>query len=203
MNQSAPTVQLSLYQPSDDSMKQVKRNTAGARRYLRKGSRIAPSTSKEQHVLNLAVMLMEDQGMLDWAIAFTNANKQLGCTSLKHGVKVLYFSRAHINNDSWDEVEDTVRHELAHALEFELFGLMNGHGPRWRRLAAELGAKPERTLKNKAAMGHRDYKWKLMYGNEVLAGYFRYPAAKARSLSTLQVAGRPETKGNIRLVEVI
>src|SRR5262249_8390373 len=40
------------------------------------------------------------------------------------------------------EQEDTLRHEAAHAWAFALEGSQTGHGPLFRRLAAQLGAKP-------------------------------------------------------------
>lgn len=41
-----------------------------------------------------------------------------------------------------DEIKDVILHEVAHCIA----GAKAGHGPRWKRVAASLGAKPERTL---------------------------------------------------------
>ena len=43
----------------------------------------------------------------------------------------------------WPEIEDTLRHEVAHALCHEL-GEDDGHGPNWKSWARLCGARPER-----------------------------------------------------------
>jgi hypothetical protein len=152
--------------------------------------------------MELALRLLSENLMTGWIVAFSNAKRQLGAATVKNGLKVIYLSKTHVNNDAWEEVNDTVRHELAHAKEFDIYGRMSGHGPVWKSLAARMGAKPERTMKRPPSEGNSDHRWALVFGNEVLARYYRYPKSKARNLATLQVAGRPETKGNIRLVEL-
>ena len=50
-------------------------------------------------------------------------------------------SRAHIRNESWQEVEHTVLHEMVHQWQVEA-GLPLDHGPAFRRKARELGIEP-------------------------------------------------------------
>jgi hypothetical protein len=50
----------------------------------------------------------------------------------------LFISRQFIGTAALADLEDTVRHELAHLI----VGVREGHGPRWKAVAAELGATP-------------------------------------------------------------
>lgn len=63
----------------------------------------------------------------------------------------------------WETIEDTLRHEIAHVL-----APGDGHGPRWKRMAREVGADPERlcrlkahekALKPKTALERRGFKY--------------------------------------------
>ena len=44
------------------------------------------------------------------------------------------------------QLEDTIRHEVAHFLAFDKYG-ETGHGATWKRCASLLGAKPKATVK--------------------------------------------------------
>lgn len=57
-----------------------------------------------------------------------------------HRRKLIRLSGAYIELNAADEVLDTVRHEIAHAL----VGPGHGHGPVWKRMAVAVGAKPVR-----------------------------------------------------------
>ncbi len=56
--------------------------------------------------------------------------------------KRITLSRILTEINAREQVHDTILHEVAHALVFERFGRLHGHGPEWKAVAAELGATP-------------------------------------------------------------
>jgi predicted SprT family Zn-dependent metalloprotease len=72
----------------------------------------------------------------DWKFEIDNAQQRMGCCQYKR--KVISFSKHFIYSD-WSEIEDTLLHEVAHAL----VGRGHGHDEVWKSMAARLGAKPE------------------------------------------------------------
>ena len=80
--------------------------------------------------------LMDRCGLDEWTLRFSSATKMLGkCRSQQ---KLILISRSHAVHDAPEQVTDTIRHEIAHALA----GPEAGHGPAWRALARQLGATP-------------------------------------------------------------
>ena len=81
-----------------------------------------------------------------WTLTFNRARTRLGiCTWTRGGkkVKTIALSRHYALHCGWEIMEDVVRHEIAHAIEFETAG-RSGHGKRWKRIAHALGADPTR-----------------------------------------------------------
>lgn len=52
----------------------------------------------------------------------------------------LHLSEWLLTNAKWEEMENTVRHEVAHVIA----GHKAGHGPKWKKIAKELGCTGER-----------------------------------------------------------
>jgi len=125
-----------------------------------------------------------------WSVVLFDASRALGqCRVRRHPrtgaiVKQIRLARFHIRRDDIKVVRDTVLHEIAHALEVERFGRMTGHSARWRTIATEVGARPERT----AALDEleeRPWRWALVWGDEIVARFQRYPSGRARQLHRL------------------
>lgn len=91
---------------------------------------------------NLALTLMEDNGVGTWSFRFDNAKRR--CGSCHHGKRTITLSRHFVTLNSAADVEDTIRHEIAHALA----GFKAGHGVQWQMWAIRLGARPERCVEN-------------------------------------------------------
>jgi len=73
-----------------------------------------------------------------WVFKLDRAKRRAGrCTHYK---KVISLSYHHVilNND--EEITDTILHEIAHALA----GPGVHHGPKWKAIARQIGARPER-----------------------------------------------------------
>ncbi len=81
---------------------------------------------------------LSDRG---WTFGFDRARKRLGVCRI--GRKQITLSRHLTQTLPDDEVEDTIRHEIAHAIDYEQRG-KSAHDATWKRLARRCGAKPER-----------------------------------------------------------
>ncbi len=70
-----------------------------------------------------------------WTFAFDSAKKRLGvCKYAEHQISL---SRYFVDLHSLEEIDQVMRHEIAHALA----GSKAGHGPKWKKIATELGYK--------------------------------------------------------------
>lgn len=86
---------------------------------------------------SLANKLLKEFGLDDWTFEISNEKNTLGrCNNAK---KLITYSSywLHVGQK---EIEDTIRHEIAHALA----GPGHGHDEVWRMTAVRVGAKPER-----------------------------------------------------------
>ncbi len=83
---------------------------------------------------------------LGWTIQFDRARRRLGvCRWEQFGrrVRVISLSRYYATRVDWSQMEDVVRHEIAHAIDFETRGTSD-HGPIWMAIARRVGADPTR-----------------------------------------------------------
>lgn len=81
---------------------------------------------------------------LGWTFGFDRARVRLGQCMFRKGrtpVRRLSLSYLHARGGWTAEVEDTVRHEIAHALDYERRG-RSGHDAIWRILAQQCDATP-------------------------------------------------------------
>jgi predicted SprT family Zn-dependent metalloprotease len=87
--------------------------------------------------LELARDLLNEHGLGRWSIRVnTRMSRTLG--RCDHHTRTIQLARWVFERCPWEEIEDLVRHEVAHALA----GPRAGHGPRWKTLAVQLGARP-------------------------------------------------------------
>jgi predicted SprT family Zn-dependent metalloprotease len=90
----------------------------------------------------LALTLMDEFGLLPaWQFRWDHAKKRFGrCNYQK---KVISLSRHLTKINPQVHVEDTIRHEIAHAKDAEERG-KSDHSRHWERWARKCGAKPDR-----------------------------------------------------------
>jgi predicted SprT family Zn-dependent metalloprotease len=93
----------------------------------------------EVRLKELAKRLMTEHGLIEkgWRFrTYCNTDKYTG--QCRHDQRVIRMNKltAFINEDR--HVENTLRHEIAHAV----VGVGHGHGPVWREMAVRLGAEP-------------------------------------------------------------
>jgi predicted SprT family Zn-dependent metalloprotease len=122
-----------------------------------------------------------------WSFGFDRARRRLG--ACHHRRKRITLS-AHLTPTlPWAEVEDTVRHEIAHAVDFERRG-RSGHDRTWKALARACGAKPERMFE-----GDLNHAEEAPYRAEcpscgAASGFYRQPV-RAHRCRACHASGRP------------
>ena len=96
--------------------------------------------SYEREVRIFALSLMRKYGLNDWNFEFNRSKRSLGkCT---YSTKTISLSKYFVNNNGeLDEIEETIKHEIAHAL----CRPEDGHGPNWRKVALSIGSNGKRT----------------------------------------------------------
>ena len=81
--------------------------------------------------------LLDEYGLDNWTFEISSEKVTVG--HCYHDRKLIVFSENYAHAD-WSEIEDTILHEIAHAL----VGPGHGHNLTWKLKAMAIGAKPER-----------------------------------------------------------
>jgi predicted SprT family Zn-dependent metalloprotease len=97
----------------------------------------AGENSPSVRVSVLAGNLFAEHELTNWSFEISNEKRAVG--RCYHGRKKIVFSR-HFLHIPWEQIEDTILHEIAHAL----VGSGNGHNEVWKRKAKEIGASDKR-----------------------------------------------------------
>lgn len=92
--------------------------------------------------------LMNQYGLIarGWRFEWDGAKARFGCCY--HGSKRITLSKPLTEVGRDEEVEDTIRHEIAHALT----GPQHGHDLAWKLKAIEVGAKPRACSSTKVSL---------------------------------------------------
>lgn len=96
---------------------------------------------KFQDAQALAELVLEEHGLdkQGWTFEWDYAKRRAG--QCRYGDKVISLSFSYSNLNDEANVENTIRHEVAHAL----VGPGHGHGPVWQRMALKIGCNASRT----------------------------------------------------------
>lgn len=87
--------------------------------------------------------LLAEHGLEDWTYRLSRTATFLG--RCFYSDRVIEFSE-HFLAEPWEEIIDTVLHEIGHALAYVRYGEQGkGHGYLWKYVCREIGARPERT----------------------------------------------------------
>lgn len=81
---------------------------------------------------------MTQHGLSGWSFGYNRRKRSLGLC--RYEEKRIELSIYFVTNNSLEAVEDTILHEIAHALA----GPEAGHGEHWKRVCRQIGAIPER-----------------------------------------------------------
>lgn len=100
----------------------------------------------------IVVDLMNKHGLMEkgWIFEFDRAQQRLGQTN--YGLKRITVSRYMASHANEDEVAQIALHEIAHAL---VGSRVKGHGIEWKTMAANIGYRGKRTLRNPYAEAQR------------------------------------------------
>lgn len=95
---------------------------------------------KLNEVENLALELMAQHGLLQagWVFRFNNRRLLLAFCRKDKREKVIEVSRIYSTHADWESINDTLLHEIAHAL----VGPEKGHGDEWKEMCFLIGAIP-------------------------------------------------------------
>jgi hypothetical protein len=107
---------------------------------------ISETAVSQDQVRARALALFAEHDLLasGWKFAFDRAQKRLGlCT---YTTRTISLGAAYAASATMDAIEQTLLHEIAHAL----VGHSVGHGPVWKRQAKAIGHSGDRTGKNPA-----------------------------------------------------
>ena len=87
----------------------------------------------------VARALLREHGLSNWTTRFDRALRRGGACFYRK--RVISLSRVFVEQNAEAVVEDTIRHEVAHALAWEHDG-ETGHGTAWRKWCEVTGAEP-------------------------------------------------------------
>jgi predicted SprT family Zn-dependent metalloprotease len=93
------------------------------------------------HAEAIATTLMKEYGIWDkgWRFQWNNNKTRLGLC--RYGVKTLEMSRLHVPHNDVEFVNETMLHEIAHAIA----GSRAAHGWEWQRVYRSIGGNGQRT----------------------------------------------------------
>lgn len=93
---------------------------------------------------NLARQLMKQHHLNFWKFEFNNRKSAIGLCNEKR--KTIYLSKILTPQMKYEDVKDTILHEIAHAL----VGIRHGHNSIWRAKAISIGCNGQRCTSEKA-----------------------------------------------------
>lgn len=107
----------------------------------------------------------------EWTLKWDNAVQRLGACDYRN--KVIRLSRPMTQAGTSEQVMDTIRHEVAHALA----GFQAGHGREWKIIAMRLGANPQASTTDAPNLREEAAPWvgTCPNGHEVKHRYWRKP----------------------------
>lgn len=117
----------------------------------------------------------------EYRFAWMRKKRTLG--QCNHSTKTISLSKTYVLNNPDEMVNDTILHEIAHALTPG-----QGHNARWKAMARKLGATPKRKSKSP----EMDYKHYLECVKGCFSqGYFRRPSARTIAFGLCAKCGAP------------
>jgi len=106
---------------------------------LEKNEKLASEIGMNTHAAHiLALQLLEQHQLFDWSFSFDRATVRFGCCHYQE--KKITLSRILTKLNEKKLVQDTILHEIAHALA----GKDAGHKKEWKKIAQDIGANPQR-----------------------------------------------------------
>ncbi|QPI13848.1 hypothetical protein MYO4S_00092 [Serratia phage 4S] len=95
--------------------------------------------------------LFAKHNMQGWKFEIISSRSKRNIAMCWHGRKLITFQDRYFFAMTWNQVMDTLLHELAHGIA----GYSAGHGPEWRKVCMELGCTPRAMTNLRADPGFR------------------------------------------------
>ena len=137
----------------------------------------------------------------EWKFSWNNRKKSFGVCSYQK--KTIFLSAFLTVEETEDSIDQTIRHEIAHAL----VGSGEGHGPRWRQAARLIGVRNP-SAKKRCSLPENERrvvgKWVMVFKDEIVQQYHRKPGQKTfDEIQRYYVRGRKaETQGKLIIMSV-
>lgn len=138
-----------------------------------------------------------------YTLTFGNKKNSYGSCNYRNMTIIIHmYSCEHIENE---EVNDTILHEMAHAIDRGVNGVSSGHGYPWKKICREIGCKPE----SRSDAGQdviKKSKFVLIFakddGYEYIQPVHRITNKKPLDtfLPHIYLTGKPQTKGKLKVV---
>lgn len=96
-----------------------------------------------QEASTLAHQLINQHQLIGWRFYFDRAVRRAGCCHYR--LKAISLSIHFTQRNTLDEVQDTILHEIAHAIA----GFSHGHDYYWKQICRKIGANPNRCYDSK------------------------------------------------------
>jgi len=131
-----------------------------------------------------------------WKISFDNAKRRAGLCRIS--AKEISLSISHIENNKIEVIQDTILHEFAHAIAYELYS-ESGHGFQWKKVAKQIGAIP----RAKGIFNLPTAPWLLVHSCaktmnlRPIGERFR----RNKKIKNYFLIGKPETKGELFFIK--
>ncbi|MDG1981530.1 MAG: SprT-like domain-containing protein [Alphaproteobacteria bacterium] len=119
------------------------------RHQTKKKTTTVENTQFFKDFLILARSEMDKNNLFDWNLELDFAKVRAGACHFNE--KKISFSRNFIKNSSKEDIQDTILHEIAHAI----VGPKHGHDKVWKAMASKLGCSAKRCH----TLEFSDYKW--------------------------------------------
>lgn len=133
----------------------------------------------------------------NWKFAWNNRKTAFGVCD--HTIKTIYLSRYLTATEQREAIEQTILHEIAHAIA----GSAAGHGPAFKAACSRIGCLADGSYRKATAeIDYSGVKWVMVLGTEIHNRYYRRPAQKTfQSISLYYVRGqRVATQGKMKLM---
>lgn len=120
----------------------------------------------------LAKELLQEWGLTEKGWSYVWGNRKSAFGTCRFRPRTIELSLYLLPTISDEEAEDTIRHEIAHALDFEQRGTSD-HSWRWKAWAVKVGANPERCGHSDDEEGRLAVAYKSKYRFECPNGHVR------------------------------
>lgn len=144
---------------------------------------------------NLANTLIRTHLDASWHFRWNTRKSAFGLCH--YGRRSIELSRVLTEFETEEAVEQTILHEIAHAIS----GPGTGHGAVWKANARKLGVKkPACRRHSTGEIPENFYKWAIMLEGKIVKQYHRKPSKNIISrIPNMYVSGRKETMGKLYL----